>query len=196
MLNMVPGEPHSKAVQRMKILLVISGILLVVQGCPPIIKHSEWTTRASSCTQSLSTSLKYAVIHHTDGNPCFNISACKRQLQNIQHYHMDKRGWCDIGYNFLIGEDGNIYEGRGWTKMGAHTRGYNDVSLGISIMGNFTSVVPNSKALNAAQSLIQCSASRGYLSSVYILKGHRQLRPTNCPGNALYQVIQTWPRWG
>ena len=24
---------------------------------------------------------------------------------------MDSRGWNDIGYNFLIGEDGRIYEG-------------------------------------------------------------------------------------
>ncbi|XP_078403492.1 peptidoglycan recognition protein 1-like [Cetorhinus maximus] len=179
----------------MKVLLLISGILLAVQGCPPIIKRSGWSTRASNCTHNLSTSLKYAVIHHTDGNRCFSMSACKRQLQNIQSYHMDERGWCDIGYNFLIGEDGNIYEGRGWTKMGAQTRGYNQISLGISIMGTFTSVAPNSKALNAAQSLIQCSALRGYLSSKYTLKGHRQLRSTECPGNALFKVIQTWPRW-
>ncbi|XP_067891832.1 peptidoglycan recognition protein 1-like [Heterodontus francisci] len=179
----------------MKVLLVFSGILFAVQGCPPIIRRSEWSTRASRCTQNLSTSLTYAVIHHTDGNRCFNMAACKKQLQNIQHYHMVTRGWCDIGYNFLIGEDGNIYEGRGWTKMGAHTRGYNHVSLGISIMGNFTSVAPNSHALNAAQSLIQCSASRGYLSSRYILKGHRQLRATECPGNKLYEIIKTWPRW-
>ena len=36
-------------------------------------------------------------------------------------------GWPDIGYNYLVGEDGQAYEGRGWNKEGAHTYGYNDV---------------------------------------------------------------------
>ena len=39
-------------------------------------------------------------------------------------------GWSDIGYNFLVGEDGNIYEGRGWGKVGAHARGHNSDSIG------------------------------------------------------------------
>jgi N-acetylmuramoyl-L-alanine amidase len=39
-------------------------------------------------------------------------------------------GWDDIGYNFLVGEDGNIYEGRGWTQTGAHCIGYNSKSIG------------------------------------------------------------------
>ena len=31
---------------------------------------------------------------------------------------MDGNGWWDIGYNFLIGEDGRIYEGRGFHIQG------------------------------------------------------------------------------
>lgn len=34
------------------------------------------------------------------------------------------RGWDDIGYSFLVGQDGNVYEGRGWHHVGAHTQGY------------------------------------------------------------------------
>ncbi len=33
------------------------------------------------------------------------------------------RKYCDIGYNFLIGGDGNVYEGRGWDRQGSHTIG-------------------------------------------------------------------------
>lgn len=40
------------------------------------------------------------------------------------------QGWWDIGYSFMIGEDGNVYEGRGWDEVGAHTYGYNSVGLG------------------------------------------------------------------
>ena len=30
-------------------------------------------------------------------------------------------GWTDIGYSYLIGDDGNAYEGRGWEWVGSHT---------------------------------------------------------------------------
>jgi N-acetylmuramoyl-L-alanine amidase len=38
--------------------------------------------------------------------------------------------WDDIGYNFIVGEDGNVYEGRGWGIVGAHAPGFNSYSLG------------------------------------------------------------------
>jgi N-acetylmuramoyl-L-alanine amidase len=52
---------------------------------------------------------------------------------------MDVNGWADIGYNWLIGEDGNTYEGRGWDNQGAHSPGFNSVSQGICFIGSFTS---------------------------------------------------------
>jgi peptidoglycan recognition protein len=59
-------------------------------------------------------------------------------VKGFQDYHMDTNGWSDIGYNFLVGGDGNIYEGRGWIRVGAHTPGYNINSMGICLIGNFT----------------------------------------------------------
>jgi len=69
---------------------------------------------------------------------------------------MSVTGWWDIGYNFLVGEDGNVYEGRGWNNMGAHVRGHNRNSIGIAIIGNFGSRKPNYAALYAATQLIRC----------------------------------------
>ena len=39
-------------------------------------------------------------------------------------------GWDDIGYSFMIGGDGSVFEGRGWDRVGAHTYGFNKRSLG------------------------------------------------------------------
>ena len=52
---------------------------------------------------------------------------------------MDTKHWDDIGYNFLVGEDGNVYVGRGWGARGAHSVKYNAKSIGICIIGDFTS---------------------------------------------------------
>lgn len=41
--------------------------------------------------------------------------------------------------SFLIGGDGNVYEGAGWHRQGAHTLGYNKISLGIGFIGDYSS---------------------------------------------------------
>lgn len=103
--------------------------------------------------------------------------------------------WSDIGYNFLVGEDGNIYEGRGWDRVGAHTMGYNKLGLAASFMGNFMIDAPNSAALNAVKELIKCGISKGKVSHSYALFGHRDVGSTYCPGTALYNIIKNWPRY-
>lgn len=107
---------------------------------------------------------------------------------------MNERKWDDIGYNFLIGNDGRVYEGRGWNKKGAHAVGFNDRSIGIAFIGNFQNSVPTAKAIAAYRNLILCSVQRGYLSKTYQLKGHRQVATsgTMCPGNSLYAQVNSW----
>ena len=75
----------------------------------------------------------------------------------MEHFSNFFVGWCDIGYNFLIGGDGAVYTARGWDKVGAHTMGYNDIAIAFSLMGNFElSPVPQNM-LDTAQALIECA---------------------------------------
>ena len=49
------------------------------------------------------------------------MEECSAEVRKVQDFHMGPgRNWWDIGYNFLIGEDGRIYEGRGFDAQGAH----------------------------------------------------------------------------
>ncbi|XP_035313651.1 peptidoglycan recognition protein 1 isoform X1 [Cricetulus griseus] len=44
---------------------------------------------------------------------------------------------------FLIGEDGHVYEGRGWHIKGDHTGPtWNPISIGITFMGNYIPKCP------------------------------------------------------
>lgn len=76
-------------------------------------------------------------------------------VRNIQCFHIESRRWHDIAYNFLVGNDGNVYEGRGWQRIGAHTHGYNSRGIGISFVGCFMNELPAKVAIEACKLLIE-----------------------------------------
>jgi len=60
----------------------------------------------------------------------------------IHKWHVDERGWLDIGYHFIIKRDGTIQTGRDLDKdgdiyeeVGAHVAGWNKHSIGICMVG-------------------------------------------------------------
>uniref|UniRef100_A0A8D1H2C6 Peptidoglycan recognition protein 3 n=1 Tax=Sus scrofa TaxID=9823 RepID=A0A8D1H2C6_PIG len=164
------------------------------KACPNIITRSTWEARQTHCP-TMNLPAKYVIIIHTAGSTC-NISMdCQIRVRDIQSYHMDTRNFCDIGYHFLVGQDGGVYEGVGWHTQGSHTYGYNDIGLGVAFIGNFVEKPPNAAALEAAQNLIQCSVVRGYLDPNYLLVGHSDVANILSPGRALYNIIKTWPHF-
>ncbi|KAH8321683.1 hypothetical protein KR074_011623, partial [Drosophila pseudoananassae] len=178
-------------------VLVLLAVLFCAQAVlgVTIISKSEWGGRSATSKSTLASSLSYAVIHHTAGNYCSTKAACITQLKNIQSYHMDSLGWADIGYNFLIGGDGNVYEGRGWNVMGAHATNWNSKSIGISFLGNYNTNTLTSAQISAAKGLLSDAVSRGQIISGYTLYGHRQVGSTECPGTNIWNEIRTWSNW-
>jgi len=53
-------------------------------------------------------------------------------------------------------EDGRVYEGRGWNVRGSHTLGYNQISIGLCIIGDYRNRLPLTAALNATVELLAC----------------------------------------
>ncbi|XP_077334483.1 peptidoglycan recognition protein 1-like [Lithobates pipiens] len=177
--------------------LVLLSVLWAVEnalGCPPIVSRAQWGARRSTCKTRLKTPVPGVIIHHSAGASCNNRNSCNSQVKGIQNLHMNTNKWCDVGYHFLITEDGTIYEGRGWTTHGSHAINSNS-NLGICFVGTFTNRVPKIAALNAAKNLIKCGVDRKLIRGDYRLRGHRNVNPTACPGNSLYNVIKGWPRF-
>lgn len=166
-------------------------------GCPPIVTRAQWGARLpKEAPVNLPRVPVYMFIHHGAGSECFDNSTCVRKVQEYQNLHMSPpRDWNDIAYNFVVGENGIAYQGRGWSSVGAHTKGYNDVGLAICIIGDFTNHVPNDAALNTVKQLIQCALDNGKLTQNYTLKGHRDVGTTECPGTAYYNLIHSWPHF-
>ncbi|XP_033753498.1 LOW QUALITY PROTEIN: peptidoglycan recognition protein 1-like [Pecten maximus] len=140
-------------------------------------------------------SVSIVFIHHTVQRHCTTESECKKAVVKVEDLHQKSLGWDDIGYNFLAGEDGRIYQARGWNRVGAHTPGFNKIAISIGAMGNYMLQAPDQKLLDAIQAHIECGVASGKLTPDYKLYGHRDATNTQSPGDFLYDVIKTWPHF-
>ncbi|XP_054260575.1 peptidoglycan-recognition protein 2-like [Macrosteles quadrilineatus] len=75
----------------------------------------------------------------TGTDECYTPHDCFRLLQRLQKDHMEKENLPDIKYNFMVGADGTIYEGRGWTNDADRAPKYNRLQtkcIDIAFIGN------------------------------------------------------------
>ncbi|CAH1777915.1 unnamed protein product [Owenia fusiformis] len=143
----------------------------------------------------LKTPTQYVIIMHTAGLDCVEMIDCCQSVVETQNLHMDKNRWSDIGYNFLIGSYGVVYEGRGWEVEGAHTRSWNGKAIGIAFIGDFRLRLPDDKALQALEEILHYGVVNNFLMPNYILYGQCQVRPFMSPGEELYNKLMTLPHW-
>lgn len=100
-------------------------------------------------------------------------------------------------FKFTISNDLSSFLnlGRGWLKQGAHTSGYNRISIGVAFIGNYNWKIPNQKQLNAAFYLFEEGIKIKALKPDYKVFGALQLRNTESPGKAFFELIKTWKHW-
>ncbi|XP_070496512.1 peptidoglycan-recognition protein LE-like [Chironomus tepperi] len=160
-----------------------------------IISKNEWGAIPINDTlDDLVIPLSKIIICHTVTKECLTKDECIKNVQYMQNLHLGPDfKFSEIGYNFIIGGDGNVYEGRGWYKQGAHTSGYNRGSIGIAYIGNFVNKLPNDKQLAAGFALIAEGIKRKIFSDDYVIFGASQLRNTQSPGDEFLKIIKKWP---
>ncbi|KAH3730894.1 peptidoglycan-recognition protein SC2-like [Dreissena polymorpha] len=185
------------------IFLLCFSVALVIHvtgdtSCPEvtIVSRADWGARApSSPSPALRGQTRVIFIHHTETSSCTDTATCSARVREIQSAQMEIRHWNDIGYNFLIGNDGNAYEGRGWGVAGDHTSGGGSREFGIAMIGNYESNLPSEAALNALDNILKCAVRKGHLSRRYCLMSHRDTDSRTCPGTAMHNEIISWPRY-
>ena len=104
---------------------------------------------------------------------------------------MDRRGFADVAYHFLIDSDGTIFEGREINIRGAHVQGFNTGSVGIVLLGNFNDEQPVESQLNSLRGLVDYLR---YTYGIRYLAGHKDYPGqssdgTECPGDNLYPLL-------
>lgn len=141
------------------------------------IDHSCLTTRRHT---------DMIVLHHT-GNPADDdLSATE-----IDRSHK-AQGWTCIGYHYVIRKDGTVEQGRPHWTVGAHAYGENGHTIGIHVCGNFEEAEPTDAQIESAAMLLAnvCTDYGLPIDRDHIV-GHRELMPTACPGENLYEMMDT-----
>jgi len=105
-------------------------------------------------------------------------------VETIRKWHVDGRGWSDIGYHFYIDLYGEIHKGRDIAKIGAHVKGHNRNSIGICYCGGVEADGKTPKDTRYDCQKESLTAVLRTLKAMYpeaVIHGHRDFSNKACP---------------
>jgi hypothetical protein len=185
---------------------------------PRIVTREAWGAdpKLMNCTPSMADRVLMGFVHHTAGTNSYSQGEADDVIRGVYAFHTNGRGWCDIGYNFLIDRFGTVYEGRsgGTTEpvIGAAQMGFNTRAFSVSVMGNFVSasvpaavqrslvrllawrldvshVNPSARATMVSAGGSNTRYEAGEVVRLPAIAGHRDTGFTACPGERLYRLL-------
>lgn len=103
--------------------------------------------------------------------------------EGVRRYHMQDRGWTDIGYHFGADAQGRYWIGRDYRRSGAHVLNRNAHTLGVAMPGNFDVEDPTASVTFAAR-LVSVLCRRFDLGPRAV-RFHREFADKSCPGKRI-----------
>ncbi|HSB37806.1 MAG TPA: peptidoglycan recognition protein, partial [Gaiellaceae bacterium] len=187
-----------------------------IAGAPPIVTRAGWHADESirRGRPYYADGVHLVFVHHTVSSNSYSKAQSASIVRGIELYHVKGNGWNDIGYNFLVDKYGQVFEGRygGMTRpvVGAHAMGFNTGSVGIALIGDYssTAITPAARAalvsliawrldlahVDPLSKVVRVSAGNprypaGRAVTLNAISGHRDVYPTSCPGGSLYAQL-------
>nr|WP_237418062.1 peptidoglycan recognition family protein [Actinomadura rayongensis] len=165
---------------------------------PVVATREQWgAVAATAAIRVLDRAPDRIIVHHTGGANATDDSVAHAYAlsRSIQRFHMEGRGWSDIGEQLTISRGGHVMEGRtgslasiasGRLTVGAQVLGHNEHTLGIENEGTYMDVdVPEPLWTSLAETCAWLCAAYDLDPDDAII-GHRDLNATDCPGDVLY----------
>jgi len=189
---------------------------LQLAGAPAIVTRAEWQADESirRAAPSYAPSLQLAVVHHTVTTNDYSCADSAAIVRGIETYHVKANGWNDIGYNFLVDRCGTVFEGRfggvDRNVVGAHSQGFNTGTVGVSLIGTYSTVAPPAAQLSTLEKLLawrldvahvdplstvtfvsggNSKYAAGTAVALEAVTGHRDTYQTDCPGNQAEKLL-------
>ncbi|MFH9200154.1 N-acetylmuramoyl-L-alanine amidase [Streptomyces anulatus] len=206
----------TKAETEEEAAIVAAGAKPYIGPRPKIVTRKGWGAdeKLRERNFAYTKSVKAAFVHHSATGNNYTCKQAPSVLRSIYRYHVKSSGWRDFGYNFAVDKCGNIYEGRagGVSKavLGAHTLGFNTNTMGVAVLGTYSSTNPPAAAVTAVSKLTAWKLglfganpkgkvtlvsggsgkySKGKKVKMNVISGHRDGFATECPGARLYKKL-------
>ncbi len=194
----------------------VERLMAAASAAPAMYTRTQWSAAPQTCTPDVASRLVGAVVHHTAGSNAYStVAQAMQQIRNDQAYHQHSRGWCDLGYNFVVDKWGNLYEGRAGSLtspvIGVHAGGFNTGTVGVSMLGTYTTTAVPQAQINMVAQIIGYRLAaygvdpRGAMSyatgsgdnaryknttvTLPVVFGHSDTSYTACPGAAGYSTL-------
>lgn len=174
-------------------------------GGPRVISRAEWGSpegNASPRWQPEYRALGRAIIHHTVTTDTPDSGAAMRA---IWQFHANSKGWGDIGYNYVVDKQGNIFQGRAFDPttanalkadvVGGHAEGNNYGTTGIAMLGDYSNTRPPDITIENVSNVVGYKlapynvAPSGFTGAIPSTVGHRDVKQTACPGAGVYNEL-------
>ncbi|HRC48971.1 MAG: hypothetical protein GYA65_03925 [Actinobacteria bacterium] len=158
---------------------------------------------------------QFLLVHHT-ASPS-NYANSRDVIRSVFGFHTSAaKGWNDVCYQFFVGRNGDVWEGRAGALAGPveadATGGSQGFAQLVCLLGDFTSAPPTAAALTATTKVLAWLADRyrfdgsptatttfvsrgsdkfkaGTTVTTPIIAGHRDMTFTGCPGDAFYPLL-------
>jgi len=200
----VPSQPTSSTLPKEDTMLPIAGAMITQTSfsLPEYIDRVKWggSLNLTNSAPRTPTTVTHLIVHHSAGqNTSSDFAAVVRSYYIL---HTQTNGWTDIGYNWLIDRNGVLYQGRAFDVngsidvVGAHLGGGNTNTMGVCLIGDFTSVQPTAESILQLRNVLAWKANdrkidvrsrqSHTLGNLFTISGHRDGVATECPGNSFY----------
>src|SRR3954452_7380159 len=158
---------------------------------------------------------QFFLVHHTASSNAY--TSATSLIQSAYAFHTSPaKGWSDVCYEFFIGREGDVWEGRAGALTGPvvadATGGSQGFAQLICLLGDFTSQLPTPPAMaslvnvlawlggryridispDATTTFVSRGSQRwaaGATVTTSTIAGHRDMSFTECPGDALYPLL-------
>ena len=155
-----------------------------------IISRNDWGAKPNKTKFSKLGEVKGLVVHWSAYPVAVGNQAEMDQCKQIQRLHQVDRNWNDVAYNFLVGDTGQIYEGRGFGNRSAAQGGNSRQEINYNnkhyvavcwLGGSKPTDKPSDKAVESVKWLYEQVGGE--------LRPHSSFKQTDCPGDAWRQHI-------
>ena len=105
-------------------------------------------------------------------------------VDTIRDWHVNGRGWSDIGYHYVIYLDGTVHPGRPIERSGAHTKGQNSNSIGICYIGGVETDGKTPKDTRTPEQKVALDNLLFVLTDIFAnttIHGHNEFAAKACP---------------